>query len=410
MLRTGSRPVSPDVRRSFMNGNGAIAYVPFHDARKWAREGLRTRDAHVARELARDGGRESLLIVNRPTCIAELAKLRGRWRTPGKVVFAWPTRAIAVGPADLLAADQLTFALGFRRSSFHRWLLDAYGTPAFVDHVRASLEHVGGTSETTLWLCHPFAASLTKVWRGRIVVDAFDNFAIHPHIPAHVRGDVHDAYKLLADRADRIAVNAVATQEYLARHFQRESLFVPNAVDPTLFVDVPPLPLEFERPIIGYAGKLALRIDVNLLLRLANSLTRGTIVLAGPIMSRGWIKPLLAHPRIRHIGDLPYSRLPSFLSALDVAIVPHRVGDGENGGDPTKLYEYLAAGRVIVTTAIGGTERFVGRAYVARTGAEFVDAVQEAAAGDPMPSGKLGPDETWQARTRQLLEYFDLSR
>lgn len=409
MRRPGTQPIPLTSCAEFMDGKGAIAYVPFHDARKWAREGLRTRDGHVARQLARSLGRESLLIVNRPTCLAELVKLRGRWRTPGAPVFARRTRAIAVGPADLFAADQLTLELGFRHSSFHRWLLDAYGAREFVDHIRASLEHLGGTAEATLWLCHPFAASLTKQWRGRIVVDAFDNFAIHPHIPSHVRGDVHNAYKLLADRADRIAVNAFATQEYLFRHFHRESLLVPNAADPTQFADAAPMPLNFERPIIGYAGKLALRIDVDLLLRLASSLTRGTIVLAGPIMSHGWIKPLLAHPRIRHIGDLPYSTLPRFLSSLDIAIVPHRVGEGENGGDPTKLYEYLAAGRVIVTTAIGGTDRFVGRAHVARTSADFVAAVQAAAAGAPMPRGLLRADETWEARTHQLLGYFGLS-
>lgn len=386
-----------------------VAYVPFHDARKWAREGLRTRDGHVARQLARDLGRDSLLVINRPTCLAELAKLRGQWRTPGTSVFTARTRSICVGPADLLAADQLTAAFGFRHSSFHRWLLDAYGTRDFVRHVLASLDYVGGNAEATLWLCHPFAASLTKAWRGKVVVDAFDNFAVHPHIPPHVRADVHEAYRLLADRAERIAVNAVATQEYLSRHFQRESLFVPNAVDPALFANAVPLRLEFERPIIGYAGKLALRIDVDLLLRLASSLTKGTIVLAGPVMSPRWIKPLLAHKRIRHVGDLPYSKLPGFLSVLDVAIVPHRVGVAENGGDPTKLYEYLAAGRAIVTTAIGGTDRFVDRAYVAKTCTDFVAAVHGAAAGAPTPRGELRPDETWHARARQLLDYFDVS-
>src|SRR5437588_8951543 len=194
-----------------------LAYVPFHDARKWAREGLRTRDAHVARELARELGHESLLVVNRPTSLAELAKLRGHWRTPGRSVFGDRRRSIVCGPGDLLAADQLTLSLGFRRASFHRWLLNAYGNPGFVDHVLAALELLGSGPGATLWLCQPFAAALAASWRGKVVFDAFDNFAIHPHIPQHVRRDVHTAYKLLADRAEHIAVNAAATQEYLFR-------------------------------------------------------------------------------------------------------------------------------------------------------------------------------------------------
>src|SRR5947209_6736747 len=106
-----------------MMSRRGVAYVPFHDARKWAREGLRTRDAHVARQLALDPGRESLLVVNRPTCLAELAKLRGQWRTPGTKVLNRRSRSISVGPADLFAADLLSLSLGFRRASFHRWLL-----------------------------------------------------------------------------------------------------------------------------------------------------------------------------------------------------------------------------------------------------------------------------------------------
>lgn len=385
-----------------------VAYVPLHDARKWAREGLRTRDAHVARQLSRRWGHESLLIVNRPTCLAELLKLRGRWRTPGTRILSAPRRSITIGPADLLAADQLMLSPGFRGASFHRWLLHAYGSPAFTAHVRASLDHVGATADTVLWLCHPFAAGLVSSWPGKVVVDAFDNFAIHPHVPARVRADVHAAYRLLAERAAHIAVNAVATQEYLSKHFQRDALVVPNAVDPTLFVGVEATPLSLERPVIGYAGKLALRVDVSLILRLANSLRSGTIVLAGPIMSARWLRPALAHPRVHHVGDLPYARLPGFLAALDIAIIPHRVGEGENGGDPTKLYEYLAAGLPVITTAIGGTERFADRVHVARTADDFVEAVRLAADGGPVKRGELRADETWRARTDRLLSYFDL--
>src|SRR5207244_246569 len=139
-------------------------------------------------------------------CLAELAKLRGHWRTPGRSVFSGRRRSIVVGPGDLLAADQLTLSPGFRRASFHRWLLDAYGSPQFVTHVRASLDELGSDRHPTLWVCHPFAAVLATSWRGKVVFDAFDNFAIHPHIAGHVRTDVHAAYRLLVDRADHIAV------------------------------------------------------------------------------------------------------------------------------------------------------------------------------------------------------------
>ena len=170
------------------------------------------------------------------------------------------------------------------------------------------------------------------------------------------------------------------------------------------------MPLRFERPIIGYAGKLGLRIDVSLILRLADTLRSGNIVLAGPTMSPRWIRPLLSHPRVRLVGDLHYSLLPDFLAAIDVGIVPHRVGAMENSGDPTKVYEYLAAGRPVISTAIGGIERFADRVVIGRTNDEFIDGVLAAADGKPSRHGPLYPNETWEARVDLLMRHFQINR
>ena len=366
---------------------------------------MRTRDGHIARELVKLFGADAMLIADRPTCIAELVKLRGQWRAPGMQVAGNYRSSLRRGTIGSPVADVLLFELGFRGGRYHRWLLHAHASPRFADHIRASLERLQAHS-STLWLCHPFAALMTKWWTGRVVVDAFDNFAVHPEVPEDVRAELLGAYGLLAERAERIAVNSLAMQEWMLSKFGRETRVVSNAVDPALFALAEPMPLRVPGPVIGYAGKLGTRIDVELLKKLADAVSSGTIVVAGQTLNADWMRPARGHPRILFLGDRHYSKLPSFLASCAVCIVPHRVGAGENHGDATKIYEYLAAGRPVVTTAIEGTSRFAGRVTIASSREQFIEATLAAASGKHVPRGNLRDDETWSARAKELCDYF----
>lgn len=386
-----------------------VLYVPFHDSRKWAREGLRTRDGHIFRQLVRQRGTGSVTVLDRPTAVAELIKLRGRWTPPGRTLRAVGRARITLGREGAEVFDILVPRLGLRRGSFHRWLMREYGARRYFAAARSVDVDPGG--EAVLWLCHPFAAGMVLQWPAkRICVDAFDNFAVHPELRYGVRRELFEKYRLLCERADRIVVNSAAMQEFLRAHFGRESMFVPNGVDRELFRDAEPMALpDLPRPLIGYAGKLGLRIDIDLLTRLAAAIPQGTIVIAGQVLNARWMRPTMRNPRIRFLGDLHYDELPSFLTACDVCIVPHRVGAGENHGDATKLYEYLAAGRKVVTTPIEGVSRFSGRVTIARTSSEFIAATLAAAAGEATLFGPVLESETWAARAELMWTYFGLS-
>jgi len=60
-------------------------------------------------------------------------------------------------------------------------------------------------------------------------------------------------------------------------------------------------------------------------------------------------------PRIMLPGLVPHAEVPEYLAAADILVSPHgkQVDGGEFFGSPTKLYEYMAAGRAIVASAVG---------------------------------------------------------
>src|SRR5437899_910783 len=132
-----------------------IRYVPFHDARKWQREGLRTRDAHVFHELARHGRPSDLLVLNRPTCLAELVRLGGRWRTGGRVLRRGLLSQVAALSEGCCVTDCVLPQLGLNDWSFHVWLAGAYGSARYESATTGLLS--GTDSAPVVWLCHPFA-------------------------------------------------------------------------------------------------------------------------------------------------------------------------------------------------------------------------------------------------------------
>ena len=128
-----------------------------------------------------------------------------------------------------------------------------------------------------------------------------------------------------------------------------------------------PVTDNWKKPVFGYTGTIhGDRVDVQLITAVAKAYPSATIAMVGPNLLAGADK--LAVNQFSNIvftGSLPYSDLPDIMRAFDVCMVPHLVTPFTESLNPIKLWEYLAAGKPIVSTNVAGFRDFSELVHVA---------------------------------------------
>ena len=107
------------------------------------------------------------------------------------------------------------------------------------------------------------------------------------------------------------------------------------------------------RPIIGYFGALASWFDYDLLLRVARQRPDYQILLIGWDYDTSLGQyDLQQCSNITVIGPVPYEDLPRYAYWFDVAVIPFKINEITESTSPIKVFEYMALGKPIVTTAM----------------------------------------------------------
>ena len=108
------------------------------------------------------------------------------------------------------------------------------------------------------------------------------------------------------------------------------------------------------RPLVGVVGDISGRLDVDLLLACVEHLEGGTLVLVGPVANDlhdpAWAL-LRKHPRCVFAGFQPRADLPTWMQMIDVALIPYRDTPLNRSCSPMRLFDHMASGRPIVSTA-----------------------------------------------------------
>jgi teichuronic acid biosynthesis glycosyltransferase TuaH len=193
----------------------------------------------------------------------------------------------------------------------------------------------------------------------------------------------------LASASDLIvAVNELAAQRWEARG--RKAAYIPNGCDPDFFAGVdaaePPGDVDLPRPIAGFVGHLNSRTDMALLEAVADAGI--SLLLIGPKdpdFEPERFERLAARANVAYIGPRPFEALPSYLSVIDVGLVPYGATEFNRWSFPLKTLEYLAAGLPVVATSLPAIRSLETELVaIADDPADFAAAVvrEAATAGD----------------------------
>jgi teichuronic acid biosynthesis glycosyltransferase TuaH len=355
-----------------------VVAFPFHDQRKSDVEGVRTRDGHLLAQLDRSESVRTILTVDRPLSVAELLVRRRPIRARGDLIAR--TRIGSWG-ATLTQATSGTFVLDTlvpdlvsvaqRRRG---WWFDSFARQNASDAVDWAASRAGIESPHVIAWTPTVVAPVEAVRPTSFVFDSLDNWLIHPVLRRNAR-EAEKAYARLLPLATAVVASAPASARELSRWVQNVQV-IPNGVDLERFRTAVARPADVPTaPVVGYVGKLARRVDVELISEVAATMPDVTFVFIGPALDHS-VHRLRAIKNVCLLGDRSPDEIPAYLRTFDVAWIPHRVGTGETGGDPIKLYEYWAAGRQVVTTPIDGWEAWTDRAFVVRSAGDARAAIR----------------------------------
>lgn len=212
--------------------------------------------------------------------------------------------------------------------------------------------HIAGA---TKWLKHvkrPF----------KLIFDLVDDLSIFA-------SDVHSLdteFTWLLQHATVVCATADRLRDQL-NSMRPDTILCPNAVDYGHFHQetVPPPPSDLQpflnKPIIGYTGALAHWFDYELLLQCARMCPEYNFVLIGKILHDDYYDyPWYEYPNIHYLGVKSYQQLPEYVAHFTVATIPFRVNKITLATSPVKLFEYFAAGKPVVSTALPECKKYRG--------------------------------------------------
>jgi teichuronic acid biosynthesis glycosyltransferase TuaH len=166
---------------------------------------------------------------------------------------------------------------------------------------------------------------------------------------------------------------------------------------------------QLPHPIIGYVGALVgLRLDLDLLARLAQERPDWSLVLVGPEDEAFRNSELHLLPNVYFLGPKAPEVLPAYIQHFDVCLNPQLVNDMTIGNYPRKIDEYLALGKPVVATRTQAMDLFAQHTYLAETPSEYVQLIELALQQDTparrQQRREFAATHTWENSVGQIYE------
>ncbi|HET7588353.1 MAG TPA: glycosyltransferase [Gammaproteobacteria bacterium] len=172
------------------------------------------------------------------------------------------------------------------------------------------------------------------------------------------------------------------------------------------FVDL----IQRGNPIVGYYGALAAWLDYDLILECAAARPQYEFVLIGPDYDESVPDAMKTQPNVHILPPVDYSQIAGYGARFNVALIPFLVNSLTEAVSPIKLFEYLALGKPVVSTAITESRKYDCVYVSGRDG--FCSAIDQAVATEndaaSVRARRATADaNTWRARVDVLRHFVE---
>lgn len=193
---------------------------------------------------------------------------------------------------------------------------------------------------------------------------------------------------------------------------------IPNGVNTDLFKNVNSTiknELDLDNfTVLGYVGVLREWVDLSRIYHVLQKTNDAKLLVVGQEglfkENKSRVKELGIENKVIFTGTIPYDKVPEYIVAMDICLIPFRNNEISQNAVPLKLFEYMACGKPVISSRLRGVEESVGnRIIYADTTREYEDILKQFNKSDPGLQQQLQDNRkfienffTWNMRGNSL--------
>jgi glycosyltransferase involved in cell wall biosynthesis len=269
-------------------------------------------------------------------------------------------------------------------------------------------------AKSIIWVKNPaeYVLDVLPHLNGKLTI--YDCHHVYFH-DMPVRGKELD--EKMAQAADLVFADSTAIYAEKVR-LNPATYQIPQGVDLSLFEekkenkrDFPEELKTINPPLIGYIGHYHPSFDFDLVSYLAEKRPHWSFVLVGNF--QGQKERFNSQSNVHFLGPRRHEELPNYLKRFHICIIPYLVNEHTQTVCPTKLFEYLAAGKPVVSTYMPDLVAYEEYVRIAKDYHEFLTHIENFLEEQKKESKRfdfysLVKENTWDQRLDHIYQIISI--